>query len=69
MSNHAHILLASGVMGLAKFMRRLLTGYAVTSTICATAAMGIYFRTVTNRSSVTATAISPNWSVTFISIP
>jgi putative transposase len=29
MSNHAHILLASGVMGLAKFMRRLLTGYAV----------------------------------------
>ena len=29
MSNHAHILLASGPMGLAKFMRRLLTGYAV----------------------------------------
>ena len=68
MSNHAHILLASGVMGLAKFMRRLLTGYAV-ATICATAVMAIYFRTVTDRSSVTATAISPNWSVTFISIP
>lgn len=29
MSNHAHILLASGVSGLAKFMRRLLTGHAV----------------------------------------
>lgn len=29
MSNYAHILLASGVSGLAKFMRRLLTGYAV----------------------------------------
>jgi putative transposase len=27
MSNHAHILLASGVMGLAKFVRRLLTVY------------------------------------------
>jgi len=29
MSNHAHILLGSGVLGLAPFMRRLLTGYAV----------------------------------------
>ena len=29
MSNHAHILLSSGVVGLAPFMRRLLTGYAV----------------------------------------
>jgi putative transposase len=29
MSNHAHLLLCSGVLGLAKFMRRLLTGYAV----------------------------------------
>ena len=29
MSNHAHILLCSGASGLAKFMRRLLTGYAV----------------------------------------
>ncbi len=29
MSNHAHILLCSGSLGLAKFMRRLLTGYAV----------------------------------------
>ncbi len=28
--NHAHILLASGPKGLPKFMRRLLTGYAVT---------------------------------------
>ncbi len=28
--NHAHILLSSGVQGLSKFMRRLLTGYAVT---------------------------------------
>jgi len=29
MSNHAHILLSSGPQGLAKFMRRFLTGYAV----------------------------------------
>jgi REP element-mobilizing transposase RayT/CRP-like cAMP-binding protein len=29
MSNHAHILLSSGASGLAPFMRRLLTGYAV----------------------------------------
>jgi len=29
MGNHAHILLSSGVLGLAPFMRRLLTGYAV----------------------------------------
>lgn len=28
-SNHAHLLLSSGPLGLAKFMRRLLTGYAV----------------------------------------
>ena len=27
LSNHAHILLSSGVEGLSKFMRRLLTGY------------------------------------------
>jgi REP element-mobilizing transposase RayT len=29
MTNHAHLLLCSGALGLAKFMRRLLTGYAV----------------------------------------
>ena len=29
MSNHAHLLVCSGAVGLAKFMRRLLTGYAV----------------------------------------
>ena len=29
MSNHTHILLSSGVLGLAPFMRRLLTGYAM----------------------------------------
>ena len=29
MTNHAHLLLCSGAQGLAKFMRRLLTGYAV----------------------------------------
>jgi REP element-mobilizing transposase RayT len=29
MSNHAHLLLCSGVLGLSKFMRRLLAGYAV----------------------------------------
>jgi len=33
MTNHAHILLSSGVQGLSKFMRRLLTGYAVTYNI------------------------------------
>jgi len=33
LSNHAHILLCSGVQGLSKFMRRLLTGYAVTYNI------------------------------------
>jgi REP element-mobilizing transposase RayT len=30
MTNHAHILLRSGLAGLSKFMRRLLTGYAIT---------------------------------------
>ena len=30
MSNHAHLLVCSGPLGLLKFMRRLLTGYAVT---------------------------------------
>jgi putative transposase len=30
MSNHAHLLLRSGPSGLSKFMRRFLTGYAVT---------------------------------------
>ncbi len=30
MSNHGHILLASGPLGLPKFMRRLLTGHAIT---------------------------------------
>ena len=29
MSNHAHLLVCSGRLGLVKFMRRLLTGYAV----------------------------------------
>ena len=29
LSNHAHLLVASGAKGLAQFMRRLLTGYAV----------------------------------------
>ena len=33
MPNHAHILLRSGPRGLASFMRRLLTGYAVTYNI------------------------------------
>ncbi len=33
LSNHAHILLSSGVQGLSKFMRRLLTGYAITYNI------------------------------------
>ena len=30
LTNHAHLLLRSGPLGLAKFMRRFLTGYAVT---------------------------------------
>jgi REP element-mobilizing transposase RayT len=33
MKNYAHILLSSGVQGLSKFMRRVLTGYAVTYNI------------------------------------
>ena len=33
MSNHMHILLKSGPAGLSRFMRRLLTGYAVTYNI------------------------------------
>ncbi len=33
LSNHAHILLSSGVQGLSTFMRRFLTGYAVTYNI------------------------------------
>jgi REP element-mobilizing transposase RayT len=64
MSNHVHILLCSGALGLAKFMRRLLTGYAVSYT-CAIAGMGMSFRTGTNRLSATAIAISPNWCATF----
>jgi len=35
LTNHAHILLSSGVQGLPKFMRRLLTGYAVTYNMAA----------------------------------
>jgi len=34
MTNHAHILLRSGPLGLSKFMRRLLTGYAITYNLC-----------------------------------
>ena len=33
MSNHMHILLKSGLHGLSQFMRRLLTGYAITYNI------------------------------------
>ncbi len=33
MSNHIHILVKSGLVGLSRFMRRLLTGYAVTYNI------------------------------------
>ena len=33
MTNHVHILLKSGPYGLSKFMRRLLTGYAITYNI------------------------------------
>ena len=33
MSNHMHILLKSGLIGLSGFMRKLLTGYAVTYNI------------------------------------
>lgn len=33
MTNHVHVLLKSGPFGLAKFMRRLLTGYAITYNI------------------------------------
>ncbi len=33
MTNHMHVLLKSGATGLSKFMRRLLTGYAITYNI------------------------------------
>jgi putative transposase len=33
MTNHVHLLLRSGPWGLSKFMRRMLTGYAITYNI------------------------------------
>jgi hypothetical protein len=66
MTNHAHILLSSGALGLAKFMRRFLTGYAVT--ICATVGTAICFRIAINPSSAMGTRILPSWYVTFTSI-
>ena len=49
MDNHFHLLLRSSQTKLSHFMRRLLTGHAVTST-SATAGLGISFRIVTNPS-------------------
>jgi len=51
LNNHAHLLLGSGPLGLPKFMRRLLTGYAVTYNL-PIIGTGICFRTVISRSSV-----------------
>jgi putative transposase len=63
MSNHVHILLCSKALGLAKFMRRLLTGYVVSYNLRHRRRMS--FRTGTNRLYATATAISPSWCATF----
>ena len=43
MSNHMHILLKSGLVGLSMFMRRLLTGYAVTYNT-GISDMGMFFK-------------------------
>ena len=65
MTNHAHILLRSAEIGLAGFMRRFLTGYAISYNRrhrrwC------IYFKTATSRLSVMKMPILPNWCATFI---
>jgi len=65
MTNHAHLLLRSSEMGLSGFMRRLLTGYAV-SYNRRHRRWVIYFKTVTNRLSVMKMPILRNWCDTFI---
>jgi putative transposase len=67
--NHFHLLLRTGAAPIATFMRRLLTGHAVSfNPACSgtTAAMGTCSRTGTNRSCARKIPICSNWCVTFI---
>jgi putative transposase len=63
--NHFHIFLRSGPLGLSHFMRRLLTGYAV-SLINGIDVQAIFFRIATLRLSVMRTLTSWSLSATFI---
>ncbi len=68
MTNHAHILLSSGALGLASFMRRLLTGYAVNYNL-RHRRYGHLFQNRYKSIDCEGTVISPNWSAILISIP
>ena len=57
MSNHSHMLLRSGKCGIPAFMRRLLTGYAVTYPTGGTIAGAMYSRTDTSPSYVKKASI------------
>ncbi|MFC1869319.1 transposase [Thermodesulfobacteriota bacterium] len=65
MSNHAHILLRSSTVGLSNFMRRFLTGYAI-SYNRRHRRWGISFRTAINPLSVKRMAISKSLCGIFI---
>ena len=65
MSNHAHLLVCSGPAGIAKLMRRLLTGYAV-SYNQRHRRYGICFRTGTSRWFATGIVILRSWCATYI---
>ena len=67
--NHFHLLLQTGAAPIATFMRRLLTGHAVSFNPAfswTTAAMGTCSRTGTNRSCARKIPICSNWCATFI---
>jgi len=55
LKNHAHVLLKSGPRGLSQFMRRFLTGYAIT-------AMATSFKIVIDRSFAMKTHTFKSWS-------
>jgi putative transposase len=67
--NHAHILLRSGPKGLSGFMRRLLSGYAISYNIRHKRYGHIYSRTAINPSCARKISISGNWFATSISTP
>ena len=67
MTNHAHILVKSGSFGLPNFMRRLLTGYAITYNL-RHHSMATYSKIDINRSSVKKIRILRNWCAISISI-